>query len=165
MELTLYLEKGDVLSAFATAGLFANTNSCNVNSNSTNLPDNVSDATSVVLHDYPGCTLQGEVKLYQVVGGGHTWPDGWQYVSSLLIGRTTRDISANALMWDFFKRQGLTSLVGDLSSDCFVNSIDWSIMNSEWFASGSIADINRDGIVNTVDFSLMNQNWFDDCSA
>ena len=48
---------------------------------------------------------------------------------------------------------------GDFNNDGIVNSLDWSIMNNNWFTNFSTADINKDGIVNSLDFSWMNGNW------
>jgi polyhydroxybutyrate depolymerase len=33
-----------------------------------------------------------EVILYEIEGGGHTWPGRYQYLGKWLIGRTSRDI-------------------------------------------------------------------------
>lgn len=44
-----------------------------------------------------------EVILYAIEGGGHTWPGGYQYLPEAAIGRTSRDIDANTVIWDFFK--------------------------------------------------------------
>jgi len=43
-----------------------------------------------------------EVVLVVIEGGGHTWPG--QRPPIPLIGKSTLDISANDLMWDFFQR-------------------------------------------------------------
>jgi polyhydroxybutyrate depolymerase len=43
--------------------------------------------------------------LIVIEGGGHTWPGREPRLASL--GKTTRDISANDLMWDFFQRHPL----------------------------------------------------------
>jgi len=51
------------------------------------------------------------------------------------------------------------NLIGDINSDGTVNSLDWSIMSSQWFTSNTQSDLNTDGIVNSIDFSLMNGNW------
>ncbi len=48
---------------------------------------------------------------------------------------------------------------GDLNDDGIINSLDWSLMNSNWFTNNITSDINKDGIVNTIDFSWMNKNW------
>jgi polyhydroxybutyrate depolymerase len=52
-----------------------------------------------------GNGIQGtEVILYSVDGGGHTWPGGFQYLPAWLIGKTSRDIDANEVIWEFFKK-------------------------------------------------------------
>lgn len=50
---------------------------------------------------YTGCD-RGDVVVTRIDGAGHTWPDGWQYATALLIGPTTRDLSANEEILDFF---------------------------------------------------------------
>jgi polyhydroxybutyrate depolymerase len=42
------------------------------------------------------------VAFYRIDGGGHTWPGGWQYLPSFIVGRTTRTFSASAVIVDFF---------------------------------------------------------------
>jgi polyhydroxybutyrate depolymerase len=51
---------------------------------------------------YRGCINNAEVVLYTIDGGGHTWPG-----SSLkldFLGKTSMDIDATAVMWEFFKQ-------------------------------------------------------------
>jgi polyhydroxybutyrate depolymerase len=43
-----------------------------------------------------------EVVLVEIEGGGHTWPGKRPPVD--FIGRSTMDISANDMIWDFFER-------------------------------------------------------------
>jgi len=62
------------------------------------------DGTSVRVETFSQCTNGTEVILYAIVGGGHTWPGGWQYSSELIIGKTCRDIDACEVIWDFFQR-------------------------------------------------------------
>ncbi|MFJ7630847.1 ricin-type beta-trefoil lectin domain protein [Streptomyces sp. NPDC097595] len=50
---------------------------------------------------YSSCRGQGDVELYTVSDGGHTWPDSPQDNGN---GKVTHEISANDLMWDFFQR-------------------------------------------------------------
>ncbi len=40
--------------------------------------------------------------LYTIEGGGHTWPGREPPIPFL--GKSTRDISANDLIWDFFQK-------------------------------------------------------------
>jgi len=48
----------------------------------------------------------GEVRvaLVTVKDGGHTWPGADAFNVGLPIGKTTRDVDANELMWQFFNR-------------------------------------------------------------
>ena len=46
-----------------------------------------------------------EVVLYSVIGGGHAWPGGQQYLSEKIIGRSHPRFSANSTIWDFFKKR------------------------------------------------------------
>lgn len=47
------------------------------------------------------------VTLYTVIGGGHTWPSGQQYLPERVIGPTSRALDATQLAWDFFKCHSL----------------------------------------------------------
>ncbi|MCC2954431.1 hypothetical protein LK542_02245 [Massilia sp. IC2-477] len=44
------------------------------------------------------------VALVTVKEGGHTWPGADAFNVGLPIGKTTRDVDANELMWQFFQR-------------------------------------------------------------
>jgi polyhydroxybutyrate depolymerase len=90
----------------------------------TSLPDISDDGTRVKRKYYGPCTDGAEIIVYIIEGGGHTWPgrpDLAEYYlartrehnikpnSRLLsyfrgMGRSTHDISANDVIWDFFKR-------------------------------------------------------------
>jgi polyhydroxybutyrate depolymerase len=41
------------------------------------------------------------VVLYTVQGGGHAWPGG-KPLPEWIVGRTTREIKASAVMWEFY---------------------------------------------------------------
>ncbi|HEU0198472.1 MAG TPA: PHB depolymerase family esterase, partial [Nevskiaceae bacterium] len=47
---------------------------------------------------YPGCRNGKHVRLYRIVGGGHTWPGGPQYLPKFLVGAATHAISASAVI-------------------------------------------------------------------
>lgn len=67
------------------------------------LPDRVrSDGGRVRRTLWQRCRGGARVALYRVEGAGHTWPGGWQYVPSLLVGRTNRDIDGSRHIWRFF---------------------------------------------------------------
>lgn len=46
----------------------------------------------------------GEVVLYAVEGGGHTWPGGQPYLPEFLVGRVSGDFDACEEIWAFFRR-------------------------------------------------------------
>jgi polyhydroxybutyrate depolymerase len=69
------------------------------------LPEKVKDGTSVVRRAYEGCREGAEVVLYEIRGGGHTWPG--RPAAEALLGVTTQNVSANDVMWDFFARHAL----------------------------------------------------------
>ncbi|MFZ2523235.1 MAG: glycosyl hydrolase family 18 protein [Minisyncoccia bacterium] len=51
------------------------------------------------------------------------------------------------------------SFPGDINLDRIVNSLDWSIMSSNWLTNHAASDLNKDGVVNSLDWSLMSSNW------
>ena len=63
-----------------------------------------SDGTRVLRKEFAKGIDKTEVILYKIDGGGHTWPGGLQYLPAWLIGKTSRDIDANEVIWNFFKR-------------------------------------------------------------
>lgn len=68
----------------------------------TALPDTANDGTTITLTRNTGCGSGGEVRLYTVNNGGHTWPGGSQYLPESMIGKVSRDLDANSELWDFF---------------------------------------------------------------
>jgi polyhydroxybutyrate depolymerase len=50
---------------------------------------------------YTNCAENADVVLYSVEGGGHTWPGG-KPLPEWIVGRTTREINASSVMWEFF---------------------------------------------------------------
>jgi len=65
------------------------------------------DGTRARRESYGACRDGAEVVFYTVEGGGHTWPGGLQYLPTRLIGKTSRDLDANTIIWDFFRRYAL----------------------------------------------------------
>ena len=68
-------------------------------------PDSAADGTTVTRKTYGPGKEGTEVVLYEITGGGHTWPG--QKTPVEFLGKTTLDISANDLMWDFFQKYPL----------------------------------------------------------
>lgn len=61
------------------------------------------DATRVVRHDWrcPGTRLE----LYEIRGGGHTWPGGKPYLAEAIVGRVSLQMSASLLVADLVAPQ------------------------------------------------------------
>lgn len=94
---------GEVLSTDETVSLWAELNDCAPPPHSELLPDRAPfDGTRVRLVTHADCTEATQVLLYSIEGGGHTWPGGAQYAPRLVIGRVSRDLAANQVIWDFF---------------------------------------------------------------
>ncbi len=66
------------------------------------VPDQCDDGTTVKITTYGPGRQGAEVVLVDINGGGHTWPGKQPTVS--LIGRSTREISANRMIWEFFQK-------------------------------------------------------------
>jgi polyhydroxybutyrate depolymerase len=95
---------GAVLSVAETKEFWVKNNGCFPHPQATYEPDvDPTDSTRVRKEVYRECSEDGEVVLYVIEGGGHTWPSGQQYLPEKIIGRTCRDIDANTVLWDFFK--------------------------------------------------------------
>ncbi len=96
---------GVVLSVNESVGFWVNHNRCSTIPVVTEEPDvDPEDGTRVTKKEYINSIDGIEVILYSIDGGGHTWPGGFQYLPVWIIGKTSRDIDANKVIWDFFKK-------------------------------------------------------------
>lgn len=77
-------------------------NGCRPTAVTTRLPDRADDGTTVKQVRYDSGKDNAEVVLVVIEGGGHTWPGREPRMRSL--GVSTRDISANDMMWEFFEQ-------------------------------------------------------------
>ena len=94
---------GEVLSTQETVTFWAGVNGCDPAPVTEMLPDlDPEDGTRIRLDAYFGCDQGSRVLLYTMQGGGHTWPGGSQYLPRSVIGRVSRDLKANAVIWTFF---------------------------------------------------------------
>ena len=99
---------GKVLSVEQSIGYWVEKNGCSPVPVITEEPDrDPADGTRVSSWEYVNESDGTEVILYIVYGGGHTWPGGLQYLPERVIGKTSRDIDANEVIWTFFRRQSL----------------------------------------------------------
>lgn len=61
------------------------------------LPDRApGDGTRVHQVRWTGCVA--DVELLRIEGGGHTWPNGHQYLGAAAVGRVTRDIGSERIV-------------------------------------------------------------------
>ena len=66
------------------------------------LPYSADDGTKVTRKSYRPGKEGADVILFVIEGGGHTRPGQKPPVG--FIGKSTKDISANDLIWEFFER-------------------------------------------------------------
>jgi polyhydroxybutyrate depolymerase len=96
---------GMVLSVEQSIAFWVKNNNCPPNPVVTEEPDrDPADGTRVLRKQYVNPDTGIEVILYAIDGGGHTWPGGVQYLPVWIIGKTSKDIDANEVIWAFFKR-------------------------------------------------------------
>ncbi|OGF50273.1 MAG: hypothetical protein A2044_05455 [Candidatus Firestonebacteria bacterium GWA2_43_8] len=97
---------GERLSVQSAADFWINNNKCPLNTSiSTAEPDlDPNDGTTVKKTVYGGGRDGSEVALYEINNGGHTWPGGVQYMPERFVGKTSRDINACEVIWEFFKK-------------------------------------------------------------
>lgn len=91
---------------------------CPVQPALTALPDTARDGTTVTKKVYGPGTGGAEVVLYVIEGGGHSWPGrtasgrtGFAAGAAMevLLGKSTRNLSANDLIWEFFQKHPMSS--------------------------------------------------------
>ncbi len=86
------------------AKIWARINGCDSKPVIDTLPNNENpDKTRCVAIEWQGGAMGTTVKLIKVEGGGHTWPQGRQYLGERLIGKTSGDFNACDEIVRFFK--------------------------------------------------------------
>jgi polyhydroxybutyrate depolymerase len=95
---------GTILSHFQAIDRWVALNRCNTTPEVTDLPDIANDGTTIKRRVYSGGANASEVVSCVVLNGGHTWPQGYQYLGESVIGLTSQDMNANEVIWAFFKR-------------------------------------------------------------
>ncbi|OYQ43501.1 hypothetical protein CHU92_03310 [Flavobacterium cyanobacteriorum] len=95
---------GYAMSHSAAVSKWISINNCSSSPVVTNIPDTANDGTTIDKNVYSNAGNTSEVVGYVVNNGGHTWPQGLQYQSVSVIGRTTQNLNANSVIWAFCKR-------------------------------------------------------------
>ncbi len=95
--------RGEILSTASTVEFFRRHNGCGRTPEKSKLQDkDPDDGTNVEIEKYTGGKDRAEVILVKIIGGGHTWPGGKQYLKPRFIGAVCRDINASEMILDFF---------------------------------------------------------------
>jgi len=94
---------GKVKSTSDTFSFWRKHNTCPLTSLQIDRFNKIDDETSIKREMYENCQRNTAVILYTIEGGGHTWPQGFQYLPERLIGKTSQEIDATSTIWNFFK--------------------------------------------------------------
>jgi polyhydroxybutyrate depolymerase len=95
---------GEVLSHSAAIEKFVGVNHCSGEPKKESIPDKVGDGTTLDVTTYSSCAGGSEVQGYVVNGGGHTWPGSVQYLPAAFVGKTTRNLDASSVIWEFLAK-------------------------------------------------------------
>jgi polyhydroxybutyrate depolymerase len=98
----LGVSRGAVWSADRTFERWLELDGCGHRGDGALTDNDPADKTAVVVHR-ERCRGDVEVRLYEIQGGGHTWPGGVAYASELLVGRVSRELDASEEIWTFMK--------------------------------------------------------------
>lgn len=98
----LFTRRGAVLSVPDTMARWRELNDCGAFDVAA-IVNAIADGTTLRRHT-AGCAQDTELGLIEIVGGGHTWPGGVQYLPRLLIGRTSRALDGAEAIWAFVRR-------------------------------------------------------------
>lgn len=85
-----------------TVRIWCEINECSESPVISDFPDTTDDGTTVKRKTFGLGKNDAEVVLIEIEGGGHTWPGQKPFVG--FIGKSTLDISANDLIWEFFQK-------------------------------------------------------------
>ena len=96
--------RGQALSTPDTIAFWVEQNQCATEPDVTLAEDtDPEDGTRVRWEVHDQCDGSTEVVLCAIEGGGHTWPQGWQYLPEGVIGATSQDVEGNEIVWRFFR--------------------------------------------------------------
>jgi polyhydroxybutyrate depolymerase len=68
------------------------------------LPERAHDGTTVRRQIYGKGRNDTEVVVYTIEGGGHTWPGARQYLPVFLVGKSSHNLDATQVIWEFFAK-------------------------------------------------------------
>jgi polyhydroxybutyrate depolymerase len=94
--------EGNIYSHDEVLKKWAAINKCNNKPVISYLPVKVDDGTSIIKEEFSNSSGV-RVVGYTIVGGGHIWPGGPQYLPKFVIGKGTKNLDASEEIWAFFK--------------------------------------------------------------
>lgn len=98
--------RGQVLGAERTFATFRALAGCSGVESDAPLDRVADDATTLALHRAVGCRDAARVVLYEIGGGGHSWPGGLRYARAWLIGTVSQELDATEATWRFLGLPG-----------------------------------------------------------
>jgi polyhydroxybutyrate depolymerase len=97
-------EGGIIVSHKEAIQKWAKINSCDSASLVNLFEDKANDGTLITERIYNANKNTAKVMSYTIQNGGHTWPQGKQYLSERIIGKTSQNMNACNVIWEFFKK-------------------------------------------------------------
>jgi polyhydroxybutyrate depolymerase len=97
----LRAKRGNVWSSEKTLDMWAALDGCREKSDDQVIDKVPDDGTSVILHVRSQCRAGSEARLYEIRGGGHTWPRGEKYLTERLVGKVSQELDGAEEIWRF----------------------------------------------------------------
>ncbi len=98
-------DNGRIISTDDTVNKWIDVNGSDDTEVTGTLPDvDKSDESTVKWARWNFKKAKTEILLYTIVGAGHTWPDGPQFLPVATIGEVDRDFDGTTAIWDFFQK-------------------------------------------------------------
>jgi polyhydroxybutyrate depolymerase len=103
---TILRNRGSNVSLAAASSFWRNWDQTSSKPETEDIPDNAHDGTTVHRDTYSHGKQGTEVVVYQIIGGGHTWPGGSQYLPKFIVGKASHNLDATEAIWQFFQKTG-----------------------------------------------------------
>jgi poly(3-hydroxybutyrate) depolymerase len=97
------------ISAEDSAKTWARNDRCAEKPERSKLAEHEKGGMETKVDTYSGCQQNAQVVLYSVKGAGNTWPGGERYEPENSIGKTSQDLNANEVIWNFLVTKKLSA--------------------------------------------------------
>ncbi|MFN8573474.1 MAG: PHB depolymerase family esterase [Gemmatimonadaceae bacterium] len=96
--------RGTTISSDSVVAIWRRVDGLTIEAHREWLPDrDTKDGCRVEVERWTDPAAPTSVIRYRMVGAGHTWPSGSQYLPRALIGRVCKDVDGSRAIWDFFR--------------------------------------------------------------